>query len=75
MEIRENQTLELRNVLSFRAKMTQQALAMKSQEIERLLRESGAQRTATPVTATFAVEPGPQGPVMDVEILLAKATR
>ena len=70
MEIRENQTLELRNVLSFRAKMTQQALAMKSQEIERLLRESGAWRTATPVTATFAVEPGPQGPVMDIEILL-----
>ena len=70
MEIRENQTLELRKVLSYRAKMTQQELALKSQEIERLLQECGAKRTAPPITATFAVEQSAQGPVMDIELLL-----
>lgn len=70
MQILEGQTLELHNVLSYRAKMTQQELAAKSREIEELLQRSGAKRTANPVTATFAVEQGLQGPVMDIELLL-----
>ena len=70
MQILEHQTLELHNVLSYRAKMTQQELAAKSQEIERLLQNSGAKRAANAVTATFAVEQGAAGPVMDIEILL-----
>ncbi len=70
MQIKEGQTLELRNVLSYRAKLTQRELAAKSQEIEKLLQESGAKRAANPVTATFAVEQGAQGPVMDIELLI-----
>lgn len=70
MEIRENQTLEMMNVLSYRGKMTQQELAAKSQEIERILKESGAKKAAPVVTTTYAVEQGTMGPVMDVELLL-----
>ena len=70
MTIQEHQTLEMRNVLSYRAKMTQQELALKSKEIEAILHEAGAQRVGSTVTATFAVEQGAQGPVMDIEILL-----
>ena len=70
MEIREHQTLEMKNVLSFRAKMTQQEFAAKSQEIERILKESGAIKAAPVVTTTYAVEQGAMGPVMDVELLL-----
>lgn len=69
MEIRENEVLEMKNVLSCRGKMTQQEFAAKSQEMERVLQETGAQRAAPVVTTTFAIEQGPMGPVMDVEIL------
>lgn len=70
MEIRENQTLEMMNVLSYRGKMTQQELAAKSQKIERILKERGAEKAAPVVTTTYAVEQGTMGPVMDVELLL-----
>lgn len=70
MEIRENQTLEMMNVLSYRGKMTQQEFAAKSQEIEGIMKENGAEKTAPVVTTTFSVEPGIIGPVMDVEILI-----
>lgn len=70
MEIKEHQTLEMENVLSFRAQMTQQELAAKSQEIERILTESGAKKAAPVVTTTYAVEQEPMGLVMDVELLL-----
>ena len=70
MEILEHQSLEMHNVLSFRGKLTQQELAQKSKEIEKLLADCGAKRAAPTATTTFSVEQGPQGPVMDVEILL-----
>ena len=70
MTITENETLEMKNVLSFRGKVTQQAFAAKSQEIELILKAAGAEKTAPVVTTTFAVEQGAVGPVMDVEILI-----
>ena len=70
MEIKEQQVLEMKNLLSFRGKVTQQAFAAKSQEIEQILKAAGAEKAAPAVTTTFAVEQGPMGPVMDVEILL-----
>ncbi|MBR3294355.1 MAG: AraC family transcriptional regulator [Oscillospiraceae bacterium] len=70
MQIQTGQTLELHNVLSYRAKMTQQEFAAKAQEIDARLREQGAQRVGSSATATFSVEPGAHGPVMDVEILI-----
>lgn len=69
--IKDNMTLEMRNVLSFRKKMTQQELSAKSQEIEKLLTDTGAKKVAPTVTTTFSVEQGVTGPVMDVEILLS----
>lgn len=70
MNILEHQTLEMNNVLSFRAKMTQQELTLKSKEIEKLLADTGAQRNGPTATSTFSVAQGPQGPVMDIEILI-----
>lgn len=70
MAILEHQTLEMSNVLSYRGKMTQQEFQAKSQEIEKFLKETGASKTISAVTTTFSVEQGPNGPVMDIEILL-----
>ena len=66
----EHQTLEMWRLLSYRAKMTQQELNLKSQEIAKLLEQSGAKKTGGAVTGTFSVEQGPNGPLMDVEILI-----
>ena len=70
MGVSEHQTLEMTNVLSYRAKMTQQELQAKSQQIEQLLVQSGTKKSAPVVTTTFSVEQGANGPLMDVEILL-----
>lgn len=70
MNIQEHMTLEMHNVLSYRAKMTQQELQAKSLEIEKFLTETGAKRVAPATTTTFSVEQGVSGPVMDIEILI-----
>ena len=70
MSISEHQTLEMHNVLSYRAKLTQQELQAKSLEIEQLLKDAGAKRAAPTATTTFSIEQGADGPVMDVEILI-----
>ncbi len=70
MLILEGQTLEMYNVLSYRAKLTQQQMAMKIKELDEKLREKGVKRTANPVTTTYSVEEGIHGPIMDVEFLL-----
>lgn len=70
MNLIEHQTLEMWNVLSYRAKMTQQELQLKSREIEQLLQTTGAKRAGATATTTFSVEQGVNGPVMDVEFLL-----
>lgn len=50
--------------------MTQQELQTKSQEIEKLLAETGVKRAGPATTTTFSVEQGANGPVMDIEILI-----
>lgn len=70
MGVLEHQTLEMRNVLSYRGKMTQQELRAKSLEIEKLLTQTGAKKAGSVATSTFSVEQGANGPVMDIEILL-----
>ena len=69
MVVSEHQTLEMYNVLSYRGKMTQQELAIKSQEIEKILADMGAKKNGPVVSATYAVEQGATEAVMDVEIL------
>lgn len=68
--IQENMTLEMKKVLSFRSKMTQQEMAAKSQEIESILQNNNAHKASPVVTTTYAVEQTAQGVVMDVEILI-----
>lgn len=70
MEILEKQTLELSNVLSFRGKVTQQELMEKSRELEKIIAQSGAKKNGGACTATFAVEQGPGGTLMDMELLI-----
>lgn len=70
MGVSEHQTLEMRNVLSYRAKMTQPELQAKSLEIEKLLQSTGAKKAAPAATTTFSIEQGVGGSVMDIEILL-----
>ncbi len=70
MKIIEHETLELKNVLSYRGKVTQQELIAKSREIELLLRDWQVEQTMRAVTTTFAVEQTASGPLVDVEILV-----
>ena len=69
-EIIENATLEMKNVLSYRTKATQQQLAQSSKEIEELLKNNGAKRNGSSVTATFAVDTTGAEPMLDIEILI-----
>ena len=71
MIIKENETLEMKNVLSFRGKMIQQEFAAKSQEIERIMKKAGAEKAFPVVTTTYVIEQGAMSPVMDVEILVS----
>lgn len=66
----ENQTLEMYNVLSYRGKMTQQQMNVKSQEISKLIELSGAHKNGFVATSTFSIEQAADGALMDVEILV-----
>lgn len=70
MEILEGQTLEMSNVLSYRAKMTQADLMQKSLEIEKVISDRQARHNGPTVTSTFSIESDTSDPVMDVEILV-----
>lgn len=67
MEIFEHTTLKMENVLSYRGKVTQQELAVKSREIEQIIRDAGAKKNGATATTTFSVEQSAQGVIMDVE--------
>lgn len=69
-EIIENAKLEMKNVLSYRTKATQQQLAQSSKEIEKFLQKNGAKRNGSSVTATFAVDTTGAEPMLDIEILI-----
>lgn len=66
----EGQTLELFNVLSFRAKMTQREIAAKSKEIELVLENNNAHKAGSSVSTTYSVEVGAEGEILDIEILI-----
>lgn len=70
MDILEHRTLEMHDLLSYRSKMTQQELVEKSKEIEEIIVRSGASKNGCTVTTTFSVEQGPNGPILDMEILV-----
>lgn len=66
VEIRENQILEVRNLLSFHGKVKGQELQTICQEMENVAKLAGAKKVANPITATFAMHEGQ----IEVEALL-----
>lgn len=70
VEVLEHMTFEMHNVLSYRGKMTQQELVEKSREMEEIIQKSGAEKNGGAVTTTFSVEQGPNGAILDMEILI-----
>ena len=70
MEIMEGQEYRMRNVLVCRAKMTQLQVKEKSQELDKYIKGIGAAPAGLPVTATYAVENGNEGPKIDMEFLI-----
>jgi hypothetical protein len=70
MEIKTEENLQMKNVLSFRGKLDQKALMEKRQEIDDLMKKLGVHAIHPAITTTFGVEQTDKGPVMDMEILV-----
>ena len=70
MEIKTEENLQMKNVLSFRGKLDQKALMEKRQEIDDLMKKLGVHAIHPAITTTFGVEQTEKGPVMDMEILV-----
>lgn len=66
IEIKENQELDIDNVLSYRGKVRQAELEGIGKEMEIYIQNSGAERAGNPVTATYGVE----GDEIDIELLM-----
>lgn len=66
LEIKENQKLDIINVLSYRGKVRQAELEDAGKEMEIYIQNAGAQRIGNPTTATYAVE----GDMIDIELLM-----
>ena len=66
LEIKENQELNVTNVLSYRGKIKQAELENIGKEMESYIQNAGAKRLGNPITATYAVE----GNELDIELLM-----
>ena len=56
IDIKENQKLDIDNVLSYRGKVRQAELEGIGKEMEIYIQKSGAERAGSPATATYGVE-------------------
>ncbi len=70
-EIRQGETLEMENLLSFRGKIRQQELERVGNDLELQVKMSGAERVGYPITVTYSME----GELIDVEVLLPISKR
>ena len=66
LEIKENQELNVTNILSLREKIKQSELDVIGKEMECYIYSLGAKKFGTPITATYGVE----GDMYDMEILM-----
>ncbi|MGN0316442.1 MAG: hypothetical protein ACI4E1_00730 [Lachnospira sp.] len=66
LEIKENQELNVANVLSFKGKIRQTELENIGKEMELYIHNSGAKRVGNPITATYGIE----NDVIEVELLM-----
>lgn len=69
-QIEENAKLEMKNVISYRGKVTQQQLAQIANKIDEMIRSNKAEKSGPNVSATFAVEMSNGKPLLDVEVLV-----
>ena len=69
-EISEGNILELRNLISYRNKITQQQMAAIMNEMNEIISSNGAVKTGNPISTTFSVENNLSQPMMDIEILI-----
>ena len=53
LEIKENQELQVVNLLSYRAKVRQAELENIGKEMEHYIQNAGAKRVGNPITATY----------------------
>lgn len=66
LEIKENQELNIANVLNYKGKVKQAELENVGKEMESYIQKAGAKRVGNPTTATYAVE----GDMIDIELLM-----
>lgn len=66
LEIKENQELNVTNLLSYRGKLKQTELENIGKEMESYIQSSGAKRVGNPITATYELE----GDEIDIELLM-----
>lgn len=66
LEIKENQELNVANLLSYKGKIKQAELENIGKEMESYIHSTGAKPVDHPITATYTVE----GDVIDIELLI-----
>lgn len=66
LEIKENQELNVTNLLSYRGKLKQTELENIGKEMESYIQCAGAKRVGNPITATYELE----GDEIDIELLM-----
>ena len=66
LEIKENQELDVVNLLSYRGKVKQTELELVGKEMESHIQNVGAKRVENPITVNYAVE----ADMIDVELLM-----
>ena len=66
LEIKENQELNVVNVLRYRGKVRQVEIERIGKEMEDYIKNAGAKRVSNPITATYAVEDDE----IDVELIM-----
>ena len=69
MEIQTNQLYEMKNAISYRAKMTQQEVNEVMNRMGAFIKENGLNKSGCVTTTTFAVESIGGTQLMDIEIL------
>lgn len=66
LEIKENQELNVNNLISYRGKVRQREIENIGKEMEAYIQNAGAKRVGNPINATYAVD----GDMIDVELII-----
>lgn len=70
MQVKEGQELLLSHVLSYRGKLTQQQIQDEMMMMNQLMIEQGVKKDGPLTTATFGIEDGIEGQLLDIELLI-----